>query len=153
MSVPGYIPGDFWRDCDRCGFRYRSSETFRTWDNLWVCAEDFETRHPQDFVRGRKDNQNVPDPRPEPVATFIGPLSTSLTADASSSATTLTVESSARFESGDTIGIACDSGTVRRNVDTVPASTSITITAALGDSAKSGASIVNFSAVAEADVG
>lgn len=79
MSTPGYIPGDFWRMCSRCGFQFRASETFRTWDNLYVCREDFETRHPQDFVRGRKDRQNVPDPRPEPSDVFIGPTEAIMT--------------------------------------------------------------------------
>lgn len=69
-----YIPGDFWRICDRCGFKKRASQTFRTWDGLYVCAEDFETRHPQDFVRGRKDIQNVPNPRPEAADIYVGPL-------------------------------------------------------------------------------
>lgn len=69
-----YQPGDFWRCCEVCGFNYRSSQTFKRWDGLWVCREDFETRHPQDFVRGRKDQQNVPNPRPEPADNFIGPL-------------------------------------------------------------------------------
>lgn len=51
----------------------RSSQTFRTWDGLFVCREDWETRHPQDFVRGRKDLQNVPNPRPDSDGPFIGP--------------------------------------------------------------------------------
>lgn len=68
-----YIPGDFKRVCDRCGSIFRSSQTLKTWDGLWVCREDFESRHPQDFVRGRKDIQNVPDPRPESADVFIGP--------------------------------------------------------------------------------
>ena len=68
-----YIRGDFWRICDVCGFKCRSSETSKRWDGLIVCREDFETRHPQDFVRGRLDRQNVPDPRPEPADVFIDP--------------------------------------------------------------------------------
>jgi hypothetical protein len=69
----GYIPGDFWRICDVCGFKYRASQTSKRWDGLMVCREDFETRHPQDFVRGRKDRQTVPDARPELSDVFIGP--------------------------------------------------------------------------------
>jgi hypothetical protein len=46
----------------------------RTWDGLFVCKADWETRHPQDFVRGRKDVQNVPNPRPEPSMTYVGPF-------------------------------------------------------------------------------
>lgn len=68
-----YIPGDFYRICDRCGFKHRASETSRTWDNLYVCEPDFETRHPQDFVRGRKDSQIAPNPRPDNDGPFIGP--------------------------------------------------------------------------------
>ena len=30
-----------------------------------VCMDDWEPQHPQDFVRGRADRQNVPDPRPD----------------------------------------------------------------------------------------
>jgi hypothetical protein len=51
----------------------------RTWDGLFVCRADWETRHPQDFVRGRKDIQNVPNPRPEPAEDFIGPTAAILT--------------------------------------------------------------------------
>jgi hypothetical protein len=62
--------GDFWRICDRCGFKFRSSQTIKTWDGLWVCSGDFESRHPQDFVRGTKDTITVPEPRPDST-TFI----------------------------------------------------------------------------------
>jgi hypothetical protein len=67
-----YVPGDHWKICEVCGFKYRASQTSRRWDGLFVCSEDFETRHPQDFVRGRLDHQNVPNPRPEPPLNFIG---------------------------------------------------------------------------------
>ena len=67
----GYIPGEFWRICDRCGQKVRQSETKKTWDGLWVCHKDFELRHPQDFVKGRKDKQSVPEPRPEPTDYFL----------------------------------------------------------------------------------
>lgn len=68
-----YVPGDFWRICDSCGFKMRASQTLKRWDGLMVCREDFEERHPQDFVRGRVDRQNVPNPRPEPADVFIDP--------------------------------------------------------------------------------
>jgi hypothetical protein len=67
-----YVPGNFWRCCDVCGFNYRASETTKRWDGLIVCREDYEPRHPQDFVRGRKDVQAIPNPRPE-MDVFIGP--------------------------------------------------------------------------------
>ncbi len=66
-----YVPGDFWRICDRCGKKIRQSETRKTWDGLWVCENDWEPRHPQDFVRGKKDKQAVNEPRPEPANYFL----------------------------------------------------------------------------------
>ncbi len=43
--------------CDRCGFRYRASELKRNWQGLRVCAEDFEPRNSQEFVRGVKPDK------------------------------------------------------------------------------------------------
>ena len=43
-------------DCDICGFTFHASELRKTWDNMYVCKDDFEVRHPGDFVRGVKDN-------------------------------------------------------------------------------------------------
>ncbi len=64
---PGYIPGDHWVTCDRCGFDVRSSRARKTWDGLVVCPDDWEPRHPQDFVRGREDRQAAQGlVRPEP---------------------------------------------------------------------------------------
>lgn len=56
---PGYIPGDHWVECDVCGFEYRHSVMKERWDNLVVCPQDYEVRHPQDFVRGREEDQNA----------------------------------------------------------------------------------------------
>src|ERR1035437_6269290 len=110
MNTQNYISGDFWRICDRCGFKARSSKTFRTWDGLFVCQEDFETRHPQDFVRGRIDNQRVPDARPEALESLIGPLTTTISVAAIASDTILNLASSVRFQSTDNIAIICDDG-------------------------------------------
>jgi hypothetical protein len=148
-----YIAGDFWRICDQCGFKYRASETVKRWDGLMVCFEDFEQRHPQDFVRGRIDDQNVPDARPEQVATSIGALSTETTAAAVAGATTLAVTSSVRFVYGDEIGVAAEDGNVlRMTVSAVPDTTSLTIPA-LPRGIPSGAVVTNYSAVSEPDIG
>jgi len=66
-----YIPGDFWRICDRCGKKIRRSKTRKDWQGLWVCENDWEPRHPQDFVRGKKDKQAVSEPRPESEDYFL----------------------------------------------------------------------------------
>jgi hypothetical protein len=66
-----YVPGDFYRICDRTGFKVRASKTRKQWDNLIVRLESFEPRQPQDFVRGVPDNQTVPEPRPHQKDIFI----------------------------------------------------------------------------------
>jgi hypothetical protein len=148
MSVPGYIPGDHWRICDVCGFRYRASQTFKRWDGLITCSEDWEPRHPQDFVRGRKDRQNAPDPRSEQVDTFLGPLMTNVSAVASAGATTFSVDSSTRFLAADHIGVTLDTGNVERHIiQSIPGATSIEITAPLGGSLSVGNVVINYSSV------
>ena len=57
--------GDFNVICDRCGFKYKASETRIDWMGLRVCGQCFETRHPQEFLRGVPDNPSVEQPRPD----------------------------------------------------------------------------------------
>jgi hypothetical protein len=71
MGARFWRAGDYWRVCDVCGFDYRASETLKRWDGLIVCHDDWEPRHPQDFVRGRADRQRVHEPRPQPTDTFV----------------------------------------------------------------------------------
>lgn len=61
----GYRAGDWNLICDVCGFKIKASDSLHRWDGMIVCRDDFEVRHPQDFVRGRVDNQTVPFSRPE----------------------------------------------------------------------------------------
>ena len=65
-----YIPGDHWVICDRCGFKVRRHRCRKTWDNLLVCSECWEPRHPQDFVKSIPNPQTVPDARPRPTDVF-----------------------------------------------------------------------------------
>lgn len=71
MSEYAYRPGDHYLICDECGFKYRRSEMRKRWDGLMVCAKDYEPRHPQDFVRGKKDVQKVAVARPEQPDVFL----------------------------------------------------------------------------------
>lgn len=68
-----YKPGDFWRIDDNSGFKVRSSRTAKQWDGF--ITTDPDIRNPQDFVRGRADHQNVPEPRPEQTDVFVSNLS------------------------------------------------------------------------------
>jgi hypothetical protein len=51
--------------CDRSGRTVLASETRKEWNGLRVYKDYWEPRHPQEFVRGRKDDQLVKDARPE----------------------------------------------------------------------------------------
>ncbi len=63
---PGYRPGSHWAVCDFCGFQFRSEDLMKTWDNFWVCDDDFEVRHPQDFLRVRSEKIAADEPlRPD----------------------------------------------------------------------------------------
>lgn len=60
-----YRRNDFNRICDRTGFKVKASNTRKEWNGLIVRAESWEPRHPQDFVRGRRDQQSVREARPD----------------------------------------------------------------------------------------
>ena len=53
---PGYIAGDHWNTCQRCGQDIRLSASRKEWTGLIVCKSCWEPRHPQDFVRGRAED-------------------------------------------------------------------------------------------------
>lgn len=58
--------------CDSCGRKFKASQLKRRWDGLMVCEEDYELRHPQDFLRVQKEQISVPWARPYPEEdTFI----------------------------------------------------------------------------------
>ncbi len=66
-----YRRGDYWQTDDRSGFRVRSSKTVTDWDNRVVAEKHSDGRHPQDFVRGRRDRSGPPNPFPEPSDVFL----------------------------------------------------------------------------------
>ena len=66
-----YAPGEWNFICDLCGDIEKSSNGRKTWDNFYVCARHKETRNPQDFVRGVRDNQTVPWTRSRAVDAFV----------------------------------------------------------------------------------
>lgn len=56
----GIRPGDWLYNCQRCGFTIYGSEVRREWTGLRVCSKCWDPRHPQDFLRGIRDDQAVP---------------------------------------------------------------------------------------------
>lgn len=70
---PDYKSGDNWVTCDVCGFDIYASDIKKRWDGLLVCEDDYELRHPQDFVRARKDkiSADIVNPSPEDITKDI----------------------------------------------------------------------------------
>lgn len=59
---PGWIAGQNWVECQRCGLDYRRKDIRREWTGAIVCKTCWEPRHPQDFVRARRDRIAAPGP-------------------------------------------------------------------------------------------
>lgn len=58
--------------CDSCGRKFKAQDLQRRWDGLMVCKEDYEVRHPADFLRVQKEKISVDFSRPYPMNdTFI----------------------------------------------------------------------------------
>ncbi len=55
MENTDYRLGDYKAVCDSCGFFFMASELQERWDGFRVCRKDWETRHPQEFVRSRPE--------------------------------------------------------------------------------------------------
>lgn len=55
--------------CDRCGFKVKSNHLKLQWNGLMCCDSSvnncWESRNPQDFVRGVPDNSSVTPSRPD----------------------------------------------------------------------------------------
>lgn len=74
MSGHEQRPGDYRVICDFSGFKCWASETVKTHDGFRVMrrfAGEETQRHPQEFVRGRPDDQRVHWSRPEATDTFL----------------------------------------------------------------------------------
>lgn len=124
------------------------------WNGLIVSDRYWEARQPQDFVTGVPDNQTVPYARPRQVNSFLGPLTTTLTADVLAAGTTLPVESSVRMIIGDVLYVMLDTGSLQRvTVSSLPTSTSIVCNPGLSYRASSGNLITDNSAVAPPSIG
>lgn len=149
-----YKPGSFYRICDRTGFATRAERTSQEWNGLMVRDSVFEARQPQDFVKGVQDNQTVPLARPRQVNSFLGSLTTNLTANVAAGATTLPVTSSVRMQIGDSMEVILDTGQqFICTISNVPTSTSIQVNPVLAYSSSAGNLVTDLSAVVTASIG
>lgn len=139
-----YRAGSFWRSDDRTGFSRRAEDTRQQWDGIIVGTDVWEPRNQQDFVKGVKDYQGVPKPRPVPPAIFDGPIATTLTVNAVIGATVLTVESTYGFSDGDPVGVMLDTGVVfRTTLASAPSGSTLTLSSGLPYTAASGNQVID----------
>jgi len=69
-----YKPGSWNAICDLCGFKFKAEELKLRWDGARVCKDDFELRHPADFIKIPSEQAVPPWTRPEPADSFIDSL-------------------------------------------------------------------------------
>ncbi len=69
--ISQYKEGQHLFICDICGSVNHSEDRREMWNGLIVDPRCFEIRHPQDYVRGRKDRQAVRNSRPEQGDAFL----------------------------------------------------------------------------------
>ncbi len=60
-----FVSGQWNIICDVCGFKFKSGEVRKRWDGLMVCSKDYETDHPQKYLRVRETGLAVPVVREE----------------------------------------------------------------------------------------
>lgn len=70
MKKNYFLSGEWNLTCDVCSKKIKAHEAKQRWDGLIVCTEDFEHRHPQDFVKAHTDKLTVPFTRPIPEYIF-----------------------------------------------------------------------------------
>lgn len=146
-----YIPDTFYRISDKSGFKTRSFDTEKEWTGRWVRRDgEFEPRQPQDLVQGRADQQSAPDPRPRPVNGIVGPLETTLAANAAAGASSITVESTVRMSTGDTIvvlvGLNDGATPFRTTISNVVSTTVLALASPLPQPAYTGALVSDLTA-------
>jgi hypothetical protein len=49
--------GNYNTICDECGLKFKASALRRRWDGAMVDSACFESRHPQEFIRAKKDSK------------------------------------------------------------------------------------------------
>jgi hypothetical protein len=149
MANEGYRPGDHWMIDARTGFKIRRSEAREEYTGAIVHKDEYESRHPQEFVRGKRDRQAVATPRPEQIDKFNGPLITHVTEAAEAGSRTIVVLNTARFIAGDRISVYLDNAEeFVVIIQAVSSSTALLLLSALPWSVAVNARVLNNTAVA-----
>lgn len=108
-----YVPGDYYQLDDISGFKIRARTSRSVPGGITggaiVAPKRWEPQHPQDFVRGRADNQMVPEARPRQTNRFTI-TGTWVTEHAPRLSRTITVDSTEGFNVNDKVMVMLDSG-------------------------------------------
>jgi hypothetical protein len=59
--------------CMVCNRKIKAGIALKRWDGLIVCPDDYENRHPMDFLRARQERISVPFTSDTSFDEFIGP--------------------------------------------------------------------------------
>lgn len=105
--------GEFLRIDDRTGFTVWSGDTVKEWTGAIVHRSQYEARHPQDFLRARRENLRVSDPRPDlsiENQRSLGPRQSFLALSSVAGDYGITIGSISNFSVGDWVRIFLDSG-------------------------------------------
>ena len=149
-----YVKGDNWLIDDRTGHQIRRSESRKEWTGAIVHKDEYEDRHPQDFKRGRRDDQTVRDPRPEPPAVFGGPKATTIAADEIAGDTSIEVVSTTGFTAADRVAVMLDNNTRHTTtVSSVTDGTHLVLAAALPWKTSIGQAVIDYTAITAVDIG
>lgn len=68
-----YRPGDHLALCDICSRKFYGSELRKNYRGFMVCKDDYETRHPQESIKVKKERIKVDNPRPQTEDRFLEP--------------------------------------------------------------------------------
>lgn len=73
MSKNWFKSGEWNVWCMVCNRKIKSGIALKRWDGLIVCPDDYENRHPMDFLRTRQERISVPFTSDTSFDEFVGP--------------------------------------------------------------------------------
>lgn len=145
LKYDEYRHGDWNIIDDRTGFKIKHSQSRMEWTHSVVAKNEWEARHPQDFLRAVPDRQSVSDPRPGAADGFTE-TGTTLDAEALTGQTVLSVVSTASMTNGDTIIIFMDNEIAHLStIASFVENDTVTIDSALTFKASSGNTVIIYS--------
>lgn len=144
MKYNDYVHGSHNVICDRSGFKVKAGQTRLEWNGSRVRLQDWERRHPQDFLRAVSDSQAVDNPRPGATDTF-SETETSLDADELPGQTVISVASTANMVVGISIIIFMDNEIAHLStIQSFSANDTVTIVDSLPSKASSGNIVIVY---------